>query len=122
MGSGTSMCRQHCRTLVDGLDGKKELSKAGYIAHFANMAIDDHSKHRKMQYAHMLRYLWLPSDKKGLSALDKDPLLWCSGGRKHPPLLDAINGVLDSTAIEEKVAERFFAALVCGQAWAMQIL
>ncbi|CAL1161192.1 unnamed protein product [Cladocopium goreaui] len=43
----------------------------------------------------------------GLSALDKDPLLWCSGGRKHPPLLDAINGVLDSTAIEEKVAERF---------------
>ena len=55
----------------------------------------------------MLRYLWLPSDKKGLSALDKDPLLWCSGGRKHPPLLDAINGVLDSTAIEEKVAERF---------------
>ena len=86
---------------------KKELSKAGYIAHFANMAIDDHSKHRKMQYAHMLRYLWLPSDKKGLSALDKDPLLWCSGGRKHPPLLDAINGVLDSTAIEEKVAERF---------------
>ena len=83
------------------------MSKAGYIAHFANMAIDYHSKHRKMQYAHMLRYLWLPSDKKGLSALDKDPLLWCSGGRKHPPLLDAINGVLDSTAIEEKVAERF---------------
>eukprot|EP00435_Cladocopium_sp_Y103_P048428 s1187_g14.t1 len=94
---------------------KKELAKAGYVAHFANMAVDDHSKHRKMQYAHMLRYLWLPSDKKGLSALDKAPLLWCSGGRKHPPLLDAINGMLDSSAVEEKVAERFLQRWAAGK-------
>ena len=67
---------------------KKELVKAGFRPHFANMPVDDHSQHRRMQYAHMLRYLWLPSDKKDLSALDKEPLLWCSGGKKHPPLLD----------------------------------
>jgi len=94
---------------------KKELTKAGYVAHFANMAVDDHSKHKNMQYAHMLRYLWLPSDKKGLSALDKAPLLWCSGGRKHPPLLDAINGILDSSAVEEKVAERFLQRWAAGK-------
>ncbi|CAJ1383957.1 unnamed protein product [Effrenium voratum] len=94
---------------------KRELAKAGYVAHFANMSIDDHSKHRKLQYAYMLRYLWLPSEKKGLSALDKDPLLCCSGGRKHPPLLDAINGALDSAAIEEKVAERFLQRYAAGK-------
>ncbi|CAK9035720.1 unnamed protein product, partial [Durusdinium trenchii] len=94
---------------------KKQLVKAGYVAHFPNMAIEDHSKHRKMQYAHMLRYLWLPSEHKGLSALDKDPLLWCCGGRKHPPLLDAINGALDSAAVEEKVAERFLQRWAAGK-------
>lgn len=86
---------------------QKEFVKAGFTPHFANIAVHDHSQHRRMQYAHMLRYLWLPSEKKGLSTLDKDPLLWCSGGQKHPPLLDAVNGVLDSAAVEEKAAERF---------------
>ena len=94
---------------------KKELAKCGYVPHFANMHVDDHSKRRKMQYAHMLRYLWLPSEKKGLADLDKDPLLWRSGGHKHPPLLDAINGELDSTAIEEKVAERFLQRWAAGK-------
>ena len=94
---------------------KRELAKAGYVAHFANMSIDDHSKHRNLQDACMLRYLWLPSEKKGLSALDKDPLLYCSGGRKHPPLLDAINGALDSAAIGEKVAERFLQRYAAGK-------
>ena len=99
-----------CRNLAVG-----RLVKAGYVAHFANMAIDDHSKHRKMQYVHMLRCLWLPSEHKGLSASDKGPLLWCCGGWKHPPLLDAINGVLESVAVEEKVAERFLQRWAAGK-------
>ena len=87
----------------------------GQGRHFANMTVDDHSQHCRMQYAHMLPFLWPPSDKKGLSALDKEPLLWCSGGQKHPPLLDAINGSLDSAAIEEKVAERFLHRWAAGK-------
>ena len=38
-----------------------------------------------------------------------------SGGHKHPPLLDAINGALDSAAIEEKVAERFLQRYAAGK-------
>lgn len=94
---------------------KKELQKIGYVVNFSNMAIEDHSKHRKMQYSHMLRYLWLPSEKKPLSHLDKDPLLWRHGGRKHPALLDAINGTLDSAAIVEKVAENFLHRYAAGK-------
>lgn len=41
--------------------------------------------------------------------------MWRPGGHKHPPLLDAINGELDSTAIEEKVAERFLQRWAAGK-------
>lgn len=94
---------------------KREIQKLGYVVHFSNMAIENHSKHRKMQYSHMLRYLWLPSPKKALSELDKDPLLWCHGGRKHPALVDAINGTLDSASIEEKVADNFLQRYAAGK-------
>lgn len=63
----------------------------------------------------MLRYFWLLFDKKGLFVLDKDFLLWCSGGRKYSFFLDAINGVLDSIVIEEKVVERFLQRWFAGK-------
>jgi hypothetical protein len=94
---------------------KKALQSHGKVVHFSNMAIDHHSRHRQMQYAYMLRYLWLPSKKKPLTALDKEPLLWCRHGKSHPPLLDAINGALSCEAIQEKVAEAFLHRYAVGK-------
>ena len=86
---------------------KKELAKKGMACHFAQMAVDDHSKHRKMQYPFMLRYLFLPTRKKPLSTLDRQPVLWCANGQKHAPLMDAINGEVNAVAVEEQVTEQF---------------
>ena len=94
---------------------KKALQSRSKVVHFSNMAIDHHSRYRQMQYAYMLRYLWLPSKKKPLTALDKEPLLWCRHGKSHPPLLDAINGALSCEAIQEKVAEVFLQRYAAGK-------
>ena len=101
-GCQISIGRKPCRAMVK-------------VVHFSNMAIDHHSRHRQMQYAYMLRYLWLPSKKKPLTALDKEPLLWCRHGKSHPPLLDAINGALSCEAIQEKVAEAFLHRYAVGK-------
>ena len=38
----------------------------------------------RMQYAYMLRYLFLPSSQKPLTSLDKSPLLWRCNNQRHP--------------------------------------
>ena len=86
---------------------KSALLAAGHACHFSNMAVCNHSQHRRMQYAFMLRYLFLPSQRKPLSSLDRSPLLWCNAGKRHPPLIDAINGQIDSISLEERLEECF---------------
>ena len=86
---------------------KSALLAAGHACHFSNMAVCNHSQHRRMQYAFMLRYLFLPSQRKPLSSLDRSPVLWCNAGKRHPPLMDAINGQIDSISLEERLEECF---------------
>ena len=78
----------------------------GHSCHFSNMVVCNHSHHRRMQYPFMLRYLYLPTERKPLSSLDRSPVLWCNAGR-HPPLMDAINGQIDSIAFQERLEEVF---------------
>ena len=41
-----------------------------------------------------------------LKPLDRLPVLW-NMGKWPPPLLDAINGVLNSEAVQEKITDAF---------------
>ena len=91
---------------VRWLAWKKELAKKDMICHFSQMSVADHSQHRRMQYPLMLRYLFLPTSAKPLHMLDRMPVLWTHKG-KHPPLMDAINGQITATGLEEAMEEAF---------------
>lgn len=108
----------HCATSLSQwcrwMPWKKSLEKRNIAAHFSQIQLAETTKHRKQQYSYMLRYCFLPSAHKALGSLDPEPLLYHRDGR-HPPLIDAIQGILDSEGVTTSLQEKFLQRVQAGK-------
>ena len=108
----------HCATSLSQrcrwVPWKKSLEKRNIAAHFSQIQLAETTKHRKQQYAYMLRYCFLPSAHKALGSLDPEPLLYHCDGR-HPPLIDAIQGILDAEGVTTSLQEKFLQRVQAGK-------
>lgn len=108
----------HCATSLSQrcrwVPWKKSLEKRNIAAHFSQIQLAETTKHRKQQYSYMLRYCFLPSAHKALGSLDPESLLYHRDGR-HPPLIDAIQGILDSEGVTTSLQEKFLQRVQAGK-------
>ena len=86
---------QKAYLIIRWLRWKRALLKHKIKANFNHVELQGIAKQRQRQYESMLKYCWVPSRAKPLCCLDPEPLLYHCNGR-HPPLMDAIQGVLDA--------------------------
>ena len=119
--SGTSMCRQHCRTLVDGLDGKR------VVESWLHCSFCQHGYWwpQQAQKNAICPYVAVPLVaiwQEGPVRLGQRSLVVVQWGPEASASSRCDQWGLGQYCNWREGGRAFFAALVCGQAWAMQIL